>query len=211
MIAYLIHDSTRTDREPYVAEALRQVPGLEVLAPVPERTPILSCHKTHRYAWHRGAQYADPDRDAICVLEDDVRFTPAWTTDFWLKCEAWLMRSSYDLLLGGVSHGGNPVALADPTFTTMLEIGRFTATHCYLLKPRAVPELLTQQDTKHADAAMSDAQIRRAVLAPFVATQWPGRSDIRMIQVNDDWTFIQAEHRLKKVLGLADGRPVRHP
>ena len=209
MITYLIHDVGRTDRESSVAEALRQIPSLTVITPVPARTPVVSCNKTHRDAWHRGLLSVGHD-EAICVLEDDVQFTPAWTTDVWLQCEAWLTHSSYDLLLGGVSHGGNPVPVSEPTFTTMLEIGRFTATHCYLLKPSAVPVLLAQQDTKHADAALSDAEIRRVVIVPFVATQWPGRSDIRMITVNDDWTFIQAEHRLKKVLGLADGRPVRH-
>lgn len=208
MVSFIIHDIARTDRDDYVVEAVRQLPGLQIVTPVADRTPIVSCHKSHRYCWEVGALAAN--HEAICVMEDDVKFTPVWTTDFWQKCEAWLMRSSYDLLLGGVSHGGNPVAITEPIFTPMLEVGRFTATHCYLLKPSAVPLLVKQHETKHADAAMSDALLRKAVVVPFVAWQWPGRSDIRRITVNDDWTFTQAEHRLKRQLGLAHGIPVRH-
>jgi hypothetical protein len=207
MVAYLIHDPARTDRDPYVAEAGRQIPDLEIVAPVPARSPIMSCHATHRRIWETGATVAF--HETICVLEDDVKFTPTWTTDFWCKCEAWLLRSSYDVLLGGVSHAGNPKPITEPLFTPMAEVERFTATHCYLVKPTAIPLLLSGTSGhagKHADAAISDTRVRKAVVVPFVATQWAGRSDIRQIVADDGWTFTQAEHRLLKQLGLTHER-----
>lgn len=199
MTAYMIHDPARTDREPYIEIARQHVGDLVLVEPIKHTSSMISCTLTHKYILERVMGECDKKNASLCtawVLEDDVKFTSHFTLGRWKHLVEWLTISPYHILVGGAaaSSGGRRVS------RHIAEVSNFSSTHCYALRADVIPLVLKQASEQHFDGLLTRAPIRKLVVAPFMATQWPGRSSIRNRPVDDTGTFHKAEAALLRIL-----------
>lgn len=182
MVANIIHNPDRKDREQHMLEQIAEQSMAHMLWPAfrNEATPIIGCSKAHKNI----VQFAaDHDFESVCIMEDDVEFTaPGAFRHFLLN----IPQQPFDIYTAGV-YGDVKVKSGHKSNTEQgfdIIIDRISGTHCYIVHSRFYEKFLALPDNKHLDQSISAAADTIYMCHPMAALQMSGYSDIAKAVVN---------------------------
>lgn len=185
---YCIHLKTRKDREENMYKELNYFSpnNYEIVDGRLDRIGKIGVIYSFRKAIKMALQ-KDPNVEAILIFEDDVQFTSEKSREVWDICVDNLP-SDWDILLGGVYWGD----LIDIGNDYIKRVENFSSLHCTLIRNTLFDHILNYKiddiRTLHLDryfgVLAKNKEINAYVCSPFIAIQYPGKSNTVNKQVD---------------------------
>lgn len=192
--AFVIHQSSNSEREPVVAELERRVPGLARFEAIMHANGVRGCS----YSQKGIIQVArDMSLPAVWIMEDDCVFTEHFDLDTWFRDVQAAFEAGISVVCGGSANGQQPRQIP---VKNMVEVQAFSSCHCWIARQDAYTAILGLDPDTPIDVAIGTIYERKAVRVPFMATQMPSYSSIQHIHEDYMPLFWEAEKRLLPLL-----------